>query len=597
MAGVLPFVIALEKTYLDVPFAQKDEAKALGARWDREARKWYVPAGLDVLRFERWVVSAAVQRADGETLFVASSTEVSLRSSGGVPEAPGGPAGMSLSQLLDAVSVVVGGVFPQPVWVRVEVVNARASNGHVFLELAEREPGGRLLAKTNAAIWASAAARLLPVFEERTGAQIAPGIKLLVQAKPVFKAQYGFSLEVTGIDPEYTLGDLEANKREIRSRLKKEGLFDRNRNLAPAWDFQTVLVLAPHSAAGLGDFQAEAERLQTYGICHFIYVYSRFQGEGAAAEMAAALRTASAQWEHGQRPDAVAIIRGGGAANDLAWLNDYQLARLVCEMPVPVLTGIGHERDNTILDEVANTRFDTPSKVIGGIERTIKARSDEARRAFELIAGAARQAIENARRTATQMEAAIKSQALLQVAQARDVCLRALHSTSTLAKDSLHAARRAALARAQEVRHNAGRHIQHARQAAPAMLADIQAQAASAVATSRLGVRGRIDAIVERAHADLRLARRDSRQRMADITDHARDTVADARTRAESLFREISGQGPRKTLSRGFAIVRRRDGTPVTGAVQSADAGAVRLQFHDGDVSADIHPIPPGDTP
>lgn len=588
----------MEKTYLDVPFAQKDEAKALGARWDREARKWYVPAGVELVRFERWTVSAALRHADGSALLVTSSTEMTLRADPGELDAPGGKAGISLSQLLDAVSDAVSGLFTQPVWVRVEVVNARASNGHVFLELAEREPeGGRLLAKTNAAIWAGTAARLLPIFEERTGAQIAPGIKLLVQARPVFKAQYGFSLEISGIDPEYTLGDLEASKREIRARLKKENLFDRNRGLPPPWDFQRVVVLAPHAAAGLGDFQAEAERLQAYGICRFTYVYSRFQGEGAAAEMVAVLRDACAQWERDGRPDAVAIIRGGGAANDLAWLNDYSLARLVCKTPVPVLTGIGHERDNTILDEVANTRFDTPSKVIGGIERTIKARTDEVGRSFESVASSARQAIQSARRTTTLMEGSIQSQALQQVAQTRETCLRTWHSIGSLAKDSLHVARRTTVAEMQEVRHGAGRHIQHARQAAPAWLAEVQTQAASAVATTRMGVRGRMDAIVERAQADVRLARRDSRQRMADLTDHARDTVTDAGHRAQSLFREVAGQGPRKTLSRGFAIVRRPDGAPVTSAAQSATTGSVRLQFHDGDVSADIHNFSPGDKP
>src|SRR5690606_37877638 len=201
-------------------------------------------------------------------------------------------------------------------------------------------------------------------------------IKLLVQVRPSFKAQYGFSLEILDIDPDFTLGDLEAKKREIRTRLQQEGLWGRNKGLAQPWDYQRVLVLAPQGAAGLGDFQAEAVRLQTYGICRFTYCFSRFQGEGAAREMKASLLQAFEEWARPLPGDAVVIIRGGGAVNDLAWLNDYELARAVCEMPVPVLTGIGHERDSTVLDEIANIRFDTPSKVIAGIERAIKARAD-----------------------------------------------------------------------------------------------------------------------------------------------------------------------------------------------------------------------------
>ena len=585
----------MERTYLDVPFAQKDEAKALGARWDRDARKWYVPPGVDVAQFERWTGGAGLKPFAPAAPAGNAAADLALFSQAGVPGAPA-ESGISLSQLLDTVAGVVAGVFAQPVWVRVEVMNARASNGHVYLELAERTSDGRLLAKTNAAIWANTAARVLPVFEARTGAQIAPGIKLLVQARPVFKAQFGFNLEVTGIDPEYTLGDLEANKRKIRERLRKEGLFERNRSLTPPWDFLNVLVLAPNSAAGLGDFQAEAERLQGYGICHFTYVYSRFQGEGAAAEMAAVLRAQYALWEHDGAPDAVVIIRGGGAANDLAWLDDYELARVVCETGVPVLTGIGHERDNTILDEVANTRYDTPSKVIAGIERIIKTRTEEAARAFEFIARTARQAAQNARRNTEQLESLIKSQALQQLAHARQACLQMLHGTATLAKENLHEARSAVAGHMQQVRHDAERHVDEARQTVPVMLAEIRLQARNAVSTSRMDVHRRMDTINQHVQADLRLARRDARQRLTDVTDYARETVNDARLRTESLFREIAGQGPQKTLSRGFAVVRQdTDGAPVTSAGQARAAGAVRLEFHDGAVGADIQNKPCGD--
>ncbi|MDP3639534.1 MAG: exodeoxyribonuclease VII large subunit, partial [Azonexus sp.] len=187
----------------------------------------------------------------------------------------------------------------------------------------------------------------------------------MVRAKPVFKAQYGFSIEIDAIDPEYTLGDLEARKREIRTRLQQEGIYDANKKLSSPWDFNAVLVVAPQGAAGLGDFQAEATRLERFGICRFVYATSRFQGEGAANEIKQALQSALQHWRDSamSTPDAVVIIRGGGAVNDLAWLNDYELAKHICTMKIPVLTGIGHERDNTILDEVSNIRFDTPSKV------------------------------------------------------------------------------------------------------------------------------------------------------------------------------------------------------------------------------------------
>lgn len=239
-------------------------------------------------------------------------------------------------------------------WTLVEVNEATLRGGHVYLELAERDSTGKPVAKAKGMIWASTAARILPEFEKATGAVIGAGIKLLVRARPVFKPQHGFSLEIDAIDPEYTL-DQEAKKREIRTRLQQESLFERNRKLAVPADFQLVLVISPPEAAGLGDFRKEADRLGRHGICRVVYAHSRFQGEGAAREIVDAALAALRDMSSTGQPDAIVLIRGGGAANDLAWLNDYHLARFICEQSIPVLTGIRHERDSTLPDELVNT--------------------------------------------------------------------------------------------------------------------------------------------------------------------------------------------------------------------------------------------------
>src|SRR4029079_8031381 len=127
-------------------------------------------------------------------------------------------------------------------------------------------------------------------------------------------------------------------------------------------------------------------------LCEAVYAHSRFEGEGAPASVREAIEGALAAWPAATLPDAIVIIRGGGAVNDLAWLDDYELARSICLSPVPILTGIGHERDNTILDEVAHQRFDTPSKVVAGIQALIVKRARESQDAFDVVAGlAARQ--------------------------------------------------------------------------------------------------------------------------------------------------------------------------------------------------------------
>lgn len=576
----------LERIYLTVPFAQKDRAKALGARWDAAGRKWYVPAGLEVEAFREWLPdeSGVAQVSTSLDVGMPIGSQTSIFASETVPAARGVP----LSGLLNQISQTIARAFAQPVWTMVEVLNARMNNGHVYLELSERDAGGRVLAKANGAIWASTAARILPRFEAATGAQIAPGIKLLVQVRPTFKAQYGFSLEIVDIDPDFTLGDLEARKREIRARLQQEGLFGRNKALAAPWDYQRVLVLAPQGAAGLGDFQAEADRLQTYGLCRFTYCFSRFQGEGAAAEMKVALLKAFSTWAAPHPGDAVVIIRGGGAVNDLAWLNDYDLARAVCEMAVPVLTGIGHERDSTILDEVANIRFDTPSKVIAGIERTIKARADEAWEAFSFVVATAQHAVKDARRLTEQLDATIRSQAHRQVAMARERSEKTMNNVRLATTTNLSHARSAAHAQLSEVRHGAVRQLDFARRATPELFSRITAHAGQAVETARSRSRGHLDTVTERARLDLQAQRAASRGVMEQVATLARRTVVDAARQSESLMREVAGQGPDKTMSRGFAIVRDAQGTPVTRAQDAASRQVVHIEFHDGRATARI---------
>ena len=216
----------MPRTYLKVPFQQKDAAKSLGAKWDASLSSWYVPEGLDTSAFTTWLTGA---------LAVASSTEsaslvATLTSTTGAVEATK-PA-VPLSRLLAGVASAVAAAYRSGVWTTVEVTEVKVRGGHVYLDLSERDKNGTLIAKTTGTIWADVANSILPEFERATGAMLAPGIKLLVRARPVYKPQYGLSVDIDAIDPAFTLGDLEARKREIRSRLQAEGIFNAQRALA-----------------------------------------------------------------------------------------------------------------------------------------------------------------------------------------------------------------------------------------------------------------------------------------------------------------------------------------------------------------------------
>ena len=487
-------------TYLDVPFKAKDEAKALGARWDSAARKWYVPDGVELTPFTSWL-----RTASAAALPITTRPSTFLNAAESTSQAIALPKnGITLSQLLAGVAQAVSQAFKSGVWTIVEVVEARTRNGHVYLELSERTPDGSVLATARASIWANTASKILPEFERATGASVAPGIKLLVRAKPVFKAQYGFSIEIDAIDPDYTLGDLEARKREIRTRLTQEGLIEQNKRLSAPWDFNTVLVIAPQGAAGLGDFQAEATRLERFGICHFVYAASRFQGEGAAQEIRQVLLAALVPWNDAVIPlDAVVILRGGGAVNDLAWLNEYELAKVICTLKVPVWTGIGHERDNTILDEVAHTRFDTPSKVIAGIEQVIQKRIQEAKANFHFMTNGAQRGIHTARSQIDRGFVAIQAGALRELSVAKQTTTERMNELRHAATMTVHEAKQDARTLVAELRHAAHQQLAVAKRDVPAFLAEIRAEAINTVGLSRTLSGAKMEAIRDRAAVDL----------------------------------------------------------------------------------------------
>lgn len=281
-------------------------------------------------------------------------------------------------------------------------------------------------------------------------------------------------------------------------------------------------------------------------------------------------------------PDAVAIIRGGGAVNDPAWLNDYDLARAICELGIPVFTGIGHERDSTVLDEVANRRFDTPSKVIAGIERVILQRVREAQNAHADIQRAARQQLDRVHRNVQASYTAIETGTRSTLAQARE------HSRELRAEiqwNAHHAVRHAndtVFERITDVRQFAGQHLQRAQREVPALYAEIRAEAKQSLRTARAESASQWQTVQQRASSDLQRSRDAVNQAHRDTTALARQTLGQARLHSQALMREITGQGPDKTLQRGFALVRDAQGRAVTSAQGASADTEITIEFRDG---------------
>jgi exodeoxyribonuclease VII large subunit len=293
---------------------------------------------------------------------------------------------LSLSQYLSTVQEVIQIAFNEPVWVNAEIRNLSIKGGHYYLELAEKdEHTYKVIASCKATIWKSSATKMVLKFERESGIELSKDLNVLIKVKARFDPQYGFSVNVEAIDSSYTLGDIAKRYQQILEKLTIEGLV--NKFLATPFDIQNVLVIAPENAAGLGDFRKDADVLDQAGVCHFVYHSATFQGNTAPSSIIESLSSDLRQWanDFDSPPDLIVIIRGGGAVNDLAYLNDYDLAALLCKRSVPIWVGIGHEKDRTILDEVAHRSFDTPSKVIGGIRNLIHARVQEVLNALQKI--------------------------------------------------------------------------------------------------------------------------------------------------------------------------------------------------------------------
>ena len=295
---------------------------------------------------------------------------------------------LSLSEYLATVQEVIQLTFDGAVWVKAEIRNLSIKGGHYYLELAEKdEESHKVIASCKGTIWKFTAQKIILKFERESGIELSKDLNVLIKVKARFDPQYGFSVNIEDIDSSFTLGDIAKRYQQILLRLTEEDLLNNNKQLPVPFDIQNVLVIAPENAAGLGDFKKDADALAQAGVCHFVYHSATFQGNTASASIIQVLGSALRQWaqDYSIAPDLIVIIRGGGAVNDLAYLNDYDLAALLCKRTVPIWVGIGHEKDRTILDEIAHRSFDTPSKVIAGIRNLIVERVNEVSTALQII--------------------------------------------------------------------------------------------------------------------------------------------------------------------------------------------------------------------
>ncbi len=266
---------------------------------------------------------------------------------------------LTLYELNTLVREAIASAMDRDYWVEAELSEVREVRGHCFMELVQKDLFSPTpVARASAKCWKTTWTRIRPRFEAITGQPLRPGMKVMLLVHPDFHEAYGFSWIVSDVDPTYTLGDMARKRMEIVNQLKAEGVFDLQKGLPLPLFSQHIAVISSENAAGYGDFCSQLSN-NDYGFSFMPVLFAAvMQGDGVEQSIVAALNAINAEAD---RFDVVVIIRGGGATADMSGFDTLLLAENVANFPLPVITGIGHERDECVLDMVSHTRVKTPT--------------------------------------------------------------------------------------------------------------------------------------------------------------------------------------------------------------------------------------------
>ncbi|WP_170968513.1 exodeoxyribonuclease VII large subunit [Psychromonas sp. SP041] len=421
-----PFILQADLE-LSVPIKDKQRAVNLGAKplYNNGAFcYWYVPMGIDVVPFkEFWILHFSNWYRENISDDVITSQ------------------GVKLSKVLSHIKQAVDNAFNSSVWVEAEIIDIKHGR-NTYIEIAEYDENNREIAKGRAMIFYSNSG-IIAGFEKATGIKLGPNMKVLFRTTVQFHEQYGVGLVINAFEPRFTVGDMEAKTAKIINSLTQEGIIDANKNKLFPFDYNNIAVIAPENAAGLGDFRTQADLLSKHELCSFDYFTAKFQGKDSLNEMCVRLDEIAKKIYMGAQYDALVIIRGGGDKAGLYAMNEIEIARRVCRFPIPVIVGIGHDRDETVLDKLACIRRPTPSLVISGIAGDIIATTTSAKNMMNDLNRFSAHAVSNLSETLSKAAFELKTSAGVVISKAdmnasleRDNLVNVALRTVTLAESS-----------------------------------------------------------------------------------------------------------------------------------------------------------------
>jgi len=342
---------------------------------------------------------------------------------------------LRLSDINALVSEVISDAFPEPLWIVAEVasISSAGAAGHTYLELVEKR-GDDIVAQARGQIWRSRRETLL-YFERITRRRLERGMQVLFLGQPSFHPRYGYSLEIRELDPNFTLGDMARRRLEVIERLAASGLFDRNRSVELSPAPQRIAVISSATAAGWDDFERRLKQNADGFVFHPSLFTAQMQGDGAEESIVAALASVkrlAAQF------DCVLILRGGGGTVDLSCFDGYTLASAIAQFPLPVICGIGHDRDQSVCDMVAHSSAPTPTAAAEFLIATVREFDETIVSLMETLAEEAVLLLDRATSEVIQLVNRCVAVAQERLSDASAELLDEVHSGSDFARGILH---------------------------------------------------------------------------------------------------------------------------------------------------------------
>ncbi len=449
--------------------------------------------------------------------------------------------GISLSEYLFEARLAVEQHGPGRQWVRAEISGLqKRSRGFWLLEFSETSGQGEQRAKVKGICRSGNCAKIEHKFKRLAGGELKQGMKVLIYAECSLHPIYGIQLELLDVDPNYTLGDMEAKLKRIRAGLIQEGIYRKNKELSSPLDFTRILLITPEQAAGLGDFLQNIELLQKSGLIEVIVETAVFESSDSGRQISSRIKQ---YCQDINNLDAIVIIRGGGPKTSLAWLNDYQIAESICNCPVPVVAGVGHERDHTIIDEVAHLACATPSKAANYIEQTIFRQAENALDNWEYIRQYVGSIIQNSNRE----------------------CDHAINYISHASKYFVQFAENGCAQLTQSLRDNAGYINKRTWDECDNIVQFLADNSKSQIQSAK----GSLDELL-----------------YLQIGKDSKSLFRQMKRDLQSKISEITSSGPKATLKRGFALTRNNKGEVVSSRERAIKEKELEIEYLDGKVKS-----------